>query len=282
MTAAVVAALALVLPMSAVAGFLTADPGGDTRQLLAGPVPTQPGLLTPEPGVDVPNAPALSGESATTTTLATEVHQRSGTTNGSVVPSAPSSIPPADGPAVRATTTTAPSDTAVSGTSASAASGAPGPGPVDPAPPACVATDMKLTLSTDRKAYARGDTVKASATLEKITAGRCELPNWGILISIVNGAGRDVSGDGSSRRDSGTLNQAEAWPPCDRDGCRRPVEPGPVHTATLDWENCNVGEVIPAGGPDCLAFPPGTYTVVVEWTGPGAGPPARTTFQLTA
>jgi hypothetical protein len=110
----------------------------------------------------------------------------------------------------------------------------------------------------------------------------------------MNSAGRQVGGESSSNNDSilqtwsmgSSIDQFENWGPCLPDGCRQPVKQGRLYTYTFTWEarDCTPppGPVVPAPGTPCPPFPPGTYTVIAEWTGRGAGPSARTTFQFTA
>jgi hypothetical protein len=117
---------------------------------------------------------------------------------------------------------------------------------------------VKVAVTTDRPAYGPGQTVQGSSTLENRSGTACLLPTRGFF-RIVNGAGKDVSGFAY------TLE------------FRMPVraEPGKSFTSTFTWDQKD------CAGAACVRVPPGTYTVMADWT--ESGPYASsTTFQITA
>ena len=287
-----VAALALVLPASVTAGVLTAGSERAVELSVAGPAPM--GGMAPLPAPpnelatgEVPQV-ATTPEVAPTTTVA-EVHERVATINGVPGPRSSPTAPPADEPVVgRSTATTiAPSGSTGSpsqdGTlSASTSSASPGP-----APAPCVADEFRLTVTMEKSAFGPGERVEGSSVLEKRSPGTCLLPNWSIQASLLNGAGMDVSPKARGYGLSSTFNQAkDSDGPCG-ENCRGAVEPGAVFTHTFYWEpiDCtNVPPVRPVPPDDshCVPFPPGTYQVFADWSGPGSGPPASATFTIGA
>jgi hypothetical protein len=275
-TAAVAGSFALVLPLSAVTGYLAGQPDRGVELSVAGPAPVD--SVPPDTGSDVPPPPA--GEPATTTTTTT-VHGRVAAINGSPPPT----IPPADDPVVRSTPTTAPPTISGGSLGPSLAAATPAG---SAAPARCAVSEFSLTISLDKKVYGPSEPVSVSSTLEKRSPGTCLLPHWTVWITLLNSAGTDLTQDaGNYYSSSATEQSSKRVEPCGPGDCLRPVDPGPVYTATYRWDmidcrNYPTGPVIPVP-PDnshCVPFPPGTYTVVADWQGPDAGAPARATFQI--
>ena len=292
----VVGALALVLPVSLTATALRSGPERAVELSVAGPAPLGGMAPLPAPPNELATGevPAAATAEATPATTIAEVHERVATINGMPAPrsSSPTSVPPSDDPVVgrSATTTTI----ATSGSTSSpiqggalSAQGGAASASLGPALATCVAEEFRLTVSVNKSTYSRGEAVSGSSTLEKRSAGTCLLPDWWLVISLRDGAGSDLQPDGTTTSSS-IADQHERWvAPCRPGDCPRPVEPGPVFSHTFSWElidctNPPPGPVIPVPPDDshCVPFPPGTYTVVSDWTGPGSGSPARTTFQV--
>lgn len=285
-TIAIAGAFALVLPMSAVAGYLAGQPDRAMELSVAGQA-TAGGVTTdPDDRVIAQLAPAV--ELPTTTTTIAEVHNRVATVGGgSVAPT----IPPTDDPVVRLTPTTVPPVGVGGGGGVAAASplsaNAP-PAMSEPAPP-CGASEFRLTVTMDKDAFAAGEKVKGSSVLEKRSPGVCAMPNWWIEIAFLDGAGKDMSELVRESGSSQSFNQDRKMTDSCREGgdCRRVVETGPVYTHTFYWEtlDCSApysGPVVPVApdGSNCVPFPAGGYSVVATWTGPGAGPATRATFKI--
>lgn len=284
-TAAVAGSFALVLPLSAVTGYLAGQPERGVELSVAGPAPLDR-PVPPDTGPQVSRLPA--DEPATTTTTIAELHGRVAASTGSPPPT----FPAADDPVVRSTTaTTLPAPLLGSVPAGGSALAAATPlAPPEPAPATCVESEFSLTISLGKKAYAPGEAVSVSSTLEKRSPGTCLLPDWRVELILMNSAGTDLTEVAGSTSSSHTADQYKKWvDPCRPDDCRRPVDPGPVLTATYSWEmidcrNYPTGPVIPVppDGSHCRPFPPGTYTVVADWKGPGPGAAARATFQIGA
>lgn len=257
------AALALVVPVSALATLLGA-PDRDVRQVVAGPAPAgdvaggsnpsiEPGptdAAEPGPGVVETTVPELRVEA---------VHGRTGPPAPSaspfVAPASPGSIPPSDDPVVRPTTTVA----ATGNTSSPVLppnQSTPGATPGDSAP--CPASEVAVTVSTEKRTYGPGAVVRGSSTLENRSATACLLPTRA-FVRIVDSAGKDVSGFAYTME------------------FRYPVraEPGKTFSSSFTWDQRD------CSGPACTQVPPGTYTVVADWSesGPYAG---RSTFQVVS
>ena len=113
-------------------------------------------------------------------------------------------------------------------------------------------------MSTEKAAYRPGETVRGASTLENRSAEACLLPTRGFF--KVSNAGGEVVGTFAYTADF-----------------RFPVtaEPGKTFTSTFSWEQLD------CAGSACVQVPPGTYTVVADWTesGPYTG---STTFQITS
>lgn len=253
---AAVSALALVLPAGAMITYLGDGRGPDLRVAASGPPPAAGagGGAAEVP----PEAPAVPPEEPATTTT-TEVHERVAVINGSAVPRVPTTVPPADDPVVRTPTptTTDPSGNASSpvstvGPTATTAVSAPGP-----ALAPCAASEVGVTVSTEKAVYAPGETVRASSVLENRSAAACLLPTRAFF-RILDVAGKDV----------GSFAYTADF--------RYPVraEPGKTFSSGVTWDQKD------CSGPVCVQVPAGTYTAVADWTesGPYSG---RTTFRAT-
>jgi hypothetical protein len=285
---AIAGAFALVLPMSAVAGYLAGQPDRTMELSVAGQA-TAGGVTTdPDDRAISQLAPAVA--LPTTTTTIAEVHNRLATVGGgSVAPT----VPPVDDPVVRLTPTTLPLATGSGGggggTAASPLLAANAPqASSEPAPP-CAASEFRLTVTMDKDAFAAGERVRGSSVLEKRSPGTCAMPNWWIEIAFLDGAGKDMSELVQESGSSQSFDQDRKMTDSCREGgdCRRVVETGPVYTHTFYWGtlDCSApyaGPVVPVApdGSNCVPFPAGGYSVVATWTGPGAGPPTRSTFKI--
>jgi hypothetical protein len=278
LTMALVGALALVVPMSALTTLLVRDSDPDVSQLVAGPgLTTSPGEIAPSAGIEAGSAgelPSLPIAPATTTT----------------VKPAPSAAVTSltDDPVVRpAPTTTVPSGNGIT-TFQSAAPTTTTIAPAALAP--CVASEFKLTVSMEKTAYKPGETVSSSSVLEKLSPGRCLLPSWSIEVSFLNSAGKDVGQIARTTRSYQTDDQHKKWDEvCGQNSCPRWVESGAVFTHEFDWETVDcttlpTGPIVPPPGDMsyCKPFPAGTYTVLAYWSGPGSGPSASETVKLSA
>lgn len=239
---ALIGALTLVL---AAGGFIAwagagSEGGGELRLTAEGPAPAD-GVPMPAP----PNQPSsgdVPPEATTTSTVdslsVTRVHPRT-------QPDDPVVRPPASDP---------------SGSTSSPILAPPPSTTVAPdaAPAPCAASEVKVTVATDRAAYGPGQTVQGSSTLENRSASACMLPTRAFF-RVTNGAGKDV----------GSFAYTLEF--------RMPVraEPGKTFTSTFTWDQKD------CAGSACVQVPPGTYTAVADWTesGPYTG---RTTFQITS
>jgi hypothetical protein len=272
------AALALVLPVSALATFLGA-PDADVRQLVAGPAPsTAPaGEVAADSPVAGPGQPALSEVPAATTTTTTEAPLRVDAVHDRTQPPTGGTGGAADDPVVRAPTTTALAAIATRSLASP-------PPPTTIPPKTCVAEEFKLAVSVEKSAYKPGDKVSGSSVLEKLTPGTCLLPSWWVESALLNSGGVDVSFKARGFGSSLNSDQQDKWGESCGAPCPRPVDRGAVLTQTFYWEtsDCTTpppGPVIPVPA-ECIPFPAGSYSVIATWSGPDSGPPARTTFQL--
>ena len=237
---------ALVLATAALIALAADDGGGrgDLRLSAAAPAPAE---VAPAPAP--PNERAtgeVPAEATTTTTVdslsVTPVHPRTSPPR----PPDPVVRPPAadsSGSTSSPVLVPPPSTTVAASTEA----------PLAP----CPASEVKVTVTTDKPAYALGQTVQGSSTLENRSGSACLLPTRGFF-RIVNGAGKDVSSFAY------TLE------------FRMPVraEPGKSFTSTFTWDQKD------CAGAACVQVPPGTYTVTADWTesGPYRG---SASFQIT-
>ena len=255
---AVVGALALVLPATALATFFGA--GGDNRDVhlaVAGPPPTgEVAGAVPTTGAgDTPSAPP---QEETTTTTA-EPQLRVEAAHGRTEPPSPGSSVPLDDPVLRRPGATNPP--VPSGNSASDPNTPIPSEPVSPpptvAPPttapgaaSCPSSDVPVTVTTDKSTYAPGETVRGSTTIENRGGAACLLPTRG-FVRILNAAGKQVSNFAYTME------------------YRFPVlaEPGKTFTTPFSWDQKD------CSGPSCVQVPSGHYTVVADWTegGPYSG-----------
>lgn len=262
-----VGALALVVPVTAVATYLGGNPDVGVELTAAGParpgdlltsVPTTMAALAPPPTdqpVTVPSAPPGASASPSTTV---EVHQRLSSVNGEVVASSPTSAPPpVDEPVVKPSTTTP------AGNSSS-----PSPGPVraaappttvppaDPLPPVCQQAEVKITVATDKPSFGSGEAVGGTSTLENRSAAPCLLPTRAFF-RVDDATGRSV----------GSFAYTTEF--------RLPVraEPGKTFSSSFTWDQKD------CSGSTCAQVPAGTYLVQADWTesGPYSG---RASFQI--
>jgi hypothetical protein len=259
-----VSALAMVLPVGAVTAVMSGEAERGAQGLsVAGPGPSEG--IAPVP------------EEPTTTTTAPE-------RLAPPPPSTTTTVPPVDDPVVRSATTTTTGLPAFTPPSTTV------PPESDATPEPCTAAEFRLTVAVEKDAYRFRETVRGSRTLEKRSTGRCRWPDWGFEFKIVDGIGNDVF---DSARSHGYSSAREPHPDGGLGGAQYAVGPGVIETGTFQWEalDCRKpppGPLVPAPGDDswCVPFPPGTYTVLVPWTGSEggspAGPPAKTTFQLSS
>jgi hypothetical protein len=212
---------------------LADDPGPALKVSVAGPAPAP---MNQPPTREVPSeAPATPAPDSLSVT---RVHPRT-------APDDPVVRPPAADPSASTSSPILPPPQSTTL--------APGPalGP-------CPASEVKVTVATDRSTYGRGQTVQGSSTLENRSVSACLLPTRAFF-RIVNGAGSDVSSFAYTA------------------DFRSPVgtEPGKTFTSTFTWDQKD------CSGRACVQVAPGTYTVTADWTesGPYAG---SATFQVTS
>ncbi len=277
LTMALVGALALVLPVSALTTLLGGDSDPDVSQLVAGPGPTpSPVEIAPSTGIEAGSAgevPTLPIAPATTTT----------------VKPAPSAAVTSltDDPVVRpAPTTTVPSGNGITTLQGAVPTTTIAP---EPALAPCVASEFKVTVSMEQTTYKPGETVSSTSVLEKLSPGRCLLPSWSMEVSFLNSAGKDVAQSARTRNSYSSDDQYQKWyEGCAEHPCQRWVERGAVFTQKLGWETVDcttvpTGPIVPPpGDSNCKPFPAGTYTVLAHWSGPGTGPSASETVKLSA
>jgi hypothetical protein len=188
-----------------------------------------------------PVAPSLAPlEPATTTT--TEDQLRVEAIHGRTTPPQPSasSTPAADDPVVR-TPTTVPSGSASSPV-ATAPPAVP-PAPTVPAGERCPSSEVRVTVATGKAAYAPGETVRGSTTIENRSATACLLPTRG-FVRILDAAGNDVSGF--------AYTMEYRFPAL--------AEPGKTFTTPFTWDQRD------CSGGSCVQVPAGTYNVAADWT----------------
>ena len=270
---AVVGAVALVLPVSVLTTLLDGDADRDVSQLVAGP-----GRTTSPAGDIAPSAEIGAGSAG-------EIPFLEPTTT-TVMPASPGPVTaPADDPVVRTVPTTVGITAMQSAPTTTVAAE-----PPEPAPAPCIASEFRVTVTMEQDAYRPGDTVSGSSVLEKLSPGKCLVPDWFLQISFLNDAGKDVTEIALVRMNGSTDEQYAKWyEACGPNRCPRWVEKGAVRTETFAWEtldcsNYPTGPIVPVPGDTsyCRPFPAGTYTVVANWTGPGSGPPGRATVKLGA
>ena len=219
---AAVGTLAIVLAAVVLAG----DDDPDVRLAATGPAPA---------GEVPPILPVAPPETTTTTTPAP------------VATSPPSTARRTDDPVVR-TSTTVPSGS--SSSPAQPSPSAPVPLPTTPAGAGCPASEVRLTVTTEKPAYRPGEIVRGSTTIENRSAGACLLPTRG-FVRILNAAGKDVS--------SFAYTMEYRFPVS--------AEPGKTFSTPFTWDQKD------CSGAACVQVPAGAYTVVADWTegGPYSG-----------
>ncbi len=252
----VVGAIALILPVSVTANVIRSGPERAIEVSVAAPEPT---FRVPMPTTTIPVAVGAGGVAAAVTTedptppagassptTTTEVHRRVPSANGPVVgPAPPTSVP---------------STAALATVGPDPASG-PNPAPAGRTVPPimtlrpCMPVDVKVTVTTEKAAYAPGERISGSATLAKVSGPDCRLElvaadgtvSTHYTARILDGAGSTVS-----------------WPGYESFSSSSPVpfEPQKSYTTGFTWDQKVSGEsdcaVIL-----CLQVPAGTYTVLV-------------------
>jgi hypothetical protein len=249
---AVVGALALMLPATALATFLAG--GEDDRNvnlMVAGPPPTGE-VAGGDRATGAGEPPSVAPSEETTTTTTEEDRLQAGVVDGRTEPPTPTSRPsaaPGDAPVVRTPATT-PSGNSSSDPDAPVSSAPVSPPPPGAAPPTtapgaanCPSSEVRVTVTTDRSTYAPGETVRGSTTIENRSGSACLLPTRG-FVRITNAAGKDVSG----------LAYTMEY--------RFPVlaEPGKTFTTPFTWDQRD------CSGGSCVQVPAGTYNVAADWT----------------
>lgn len=256
---AMAAAVAVVVPVLVfvAAGGLTVD--HPVRLTVAGPAATGASgttptvdMLVPTTIVDIPAGvdptPAVTVAPSMPATTR-PVAWRGGATN----PETTTVVTPrvdVDDPIVRPA---GPAPTsAVAGNNASAAASPPNPLPADGGGgppttlPACPASQVKVTVATDKATYAPGETVRWTSTLENASGTTCTVSGRAFF-HVEDASGATV---GSFPHTADYQLPVKA-------------EPGRTFTSSLSWDQTNC-----ANGP-CVRVPAGTYTVVAEWTESG-------------
>jgi len=262
-----VGAVALLAPVIAVASLTAGGRPEHQLQVAAeGPAPTTGSSVTPLPSVisgealvvtsTTLAAPAGEGQSippapALYSTTTTEVHRRVSAVNG--VPS------PTDDPVIRPTI---PPTTVTSGNDSvrSSPTLAPTPNPTlpsnDPSLEACPVDGVRVTVSIEKPAYASGEIVRWSSTIENRSATTC-LMSGRAFFHVENTAGKIV---GSFAYTANYMLPVKA-------------EPGKTISESGSWnqQDCS--------GSACVQVPAGGYVVVAGWTegGPYVG---RGSFQI--
>jgi hypothetical protein len=273
-----VGALAMVLPLSAVATLLDDQPGREEVELTAaGPGPTSDLLLRAVPttfvvGSETARAPEATGLAATTEaapgpavadpspSTTAEVPARPPAA-GSIAPAPPATVASSDDPVVRAPTTIPSAGNA--GSPAGRAAGAQTvqttiPGGADPSLAPCPAVDVRVSVVTEKASYGRGETVAGTSVLENRSAEACLLPTRAFF-RVEDATGKLV----------GSFAYTTEF--------RIPVkaEPGRTFTSQFTWDQRD------CSGATCAQVPAGTYVAVADWTesGPYTG---RVSFQIGA
>ena len=201
------------------------------------------------PGADpLPEVTAPPGPLYSTTT--TEVHRRVSSVNG---------VPSSDNPVARPTppTTTTGNDLVRSSPVLPVPASTTVP-PGDAALAACPNDGVKVTVTVDKRSYARGETVSWSSTLENRSGTTC-LVSGRAFFHVEDGAGKIV---GSFAYTANYMLPVKA-------------EPGKTITNSGNWDQQD------CSGSRCTQVSPGTYVVVAGWTegGPWVG---RGSFQIDA
>jgi hypothetical protein len=276
-TIAIVAAFAVVLPLSTVAGYLVGPPDRSVELSVAGPPAgevSRPPTTSAVDGLVTGGLPATTDEIAgpaagapSQITTTTEVHRPLASADDRAAdPTPPTTVRSTDSPVIAradpAQPPTSSSGTGSAGGVGVASSGSRGPGALaSTTRRACAAADVKLSLTTDKAIYAMGETVSGSLSVEKTSESDCLLERvdsegfvyTASAIRFQNAAGRVV---GSIINSSHSLSGV-------------PAEPKKAYTQPFSWDQQDCG----SDGSTCLQVPAGSYTVVGEWTeiGPFSG-----------
>jgi hypothetical protein len=118
--------------------------------------------------------------------------------------------------------------------------------PPDAALAPCPVAAVKVAVTTDKPAYAPGETVRWTSTLENASGTTC-LVSGRAFFHVEDAAGTTV---GSFPHTADFQLPVRA-------------EPGRTFTSSSSWDQTNC-----AAGP-CVHVPPGMYTVVADWTEAG-------------
>lgn len=259
MAVAFVGVLALFLPLSALAGFVTADPGRDQQLQVAGPAATSAARsraaseLSSGPGTTVPSEPAPEEAPAPTTTIYglpaqtvnPLVEPPALPANGAVTLAPPGSIPLTDDPVVRTTTTLTsprtttsppllPNQSIASSTSGGAAAR------LAPCPPEALQIDVVPSKAT----FAVGETVSGTFFLQTRQASDCSvsLPSSFRIEEVASGK---VLGAVGATTEFASPARAE---------------PGKMLTSTFSWYPADCSDS------SCGQVAPGLYQAVAVWS----------------
>jgi hypothetical protein len=246
-----VAALALVLPASVMAGVLSGGAERAVELSVAGPSPA--GGMAPLPAPpnelatgEVP-AVATTVVEAPTTTVA-EVHERLAAINGVPAPrSSPTSVPPADDPVVGPTTTLVPPVATSGPVQGPAQSAALNSSSTVASPPPCAPEALQIDVVPSKATFALGETVEGTGFVQTRRATGCLLPVPASFRIEDVATGKVVGSSGSVTEHRSPLM----------------AEPGKMYTSTFSWDQQD------CSGSICTQVPPGLYQAVAEWTGGG-------------
>jgi hypothetical protein len=291
----VVGAFALVLPVSVTAAALRSGPENAVEVSVAGPAPAG-GLSTTTSMISAVSdgglaaatpaeAPPPVGAPSTTTT--TEVHQRVAATTTTVVEPAPRQSPVSGtDPAGSPSTTLAPVEN-------QPAADTPTDVPPEKKVPVvmtlrpCATSEVKVTVTTDKAVYARGEPIMGSWTLEKASEADCRLEGvdeHGVYTRMAaqyeTPTGRWIG----AARSLSTTSSPEVAP--------APQKEYSFLGISWDQKDCTIAilGVDPSSATECPLAQPGTYYLAFEWNGPEypgdpVGSPhftGRATFRISA
>ena len=256
LVAALLGALAVIVPVSGLATFLGAEPARNQQLSVAGPARERTVEATRATGVDAPPEPAPADEPVTTTRVSPpqleDVPRRlepDQPVRGFVPPATPSTIPSADDPVVRSTTTVP----AARNTSSSiltpnqSTAGAASAGPAGPALTPCPADGLQIDVVPSKATFALGETVRGTFFVQTYRATDClvAMPSTFRIENVATGA---IVGSAPSI--------TEFLSPIKADG--------KMYTSTFSWDQRD------CSGPTCTPVPPGLYQAVAEWSGGSA------------
>lgn len=255
-----VGAVAAVVPMTAMVTFV----GRTTERLVELTAAAPPGatespttsVAEPVPGARSETPSSEPGPVLTTPTTEAQLRVIAGPAR-TEPETPPTSVATYDDPVVRpAPVTTVPASGGGSSSSGPLPSVVTTIPPLTRQPPPCPASEVRVTVATERPTYAPGEVVRATSTLENRSATTCLLPTRAFF-RIENSAGTSV-GSFAYTMDFRLPVQAE---------------PGKTFTSTMSWDQRD------CSGSTCAQVPAGSYTVVADWT--ESGPySARIGFQI--